>query len=491
MEGDWPHLDVLGRQPGSQQFGQATAPLYDALVIVGPDPKDPTKPTMLPYLATSWEQSPTQIVFKLRNDATCTDGTRVTPSLVKRTADIRFKGTAVTDAFGPGPYTTTADDAAGTFTVAFGTPFSEAIWGFLGYNGLQVVCPAALDNPDMLLDRAAGSGPYVIESSTRGEQLVLKRRDDWKWGPNGITAKDLPERVIFRVVTNETTAANLVLTGGLDVTKVGGLDVSRLLTESSLISTTATSFYNTDLIFSHKSSSPTADIKVREALVSAIDVNAWNQAANAGRGEVSPSFLMPKADCFDPTTAELRIKDPNPEKAKQTLLSAGWTVGPNGKLAKDGKPLSINLLSSNVIGLGSGGEYLASQWEKAGITVVSNILDFPTYVQRFRNSDYDAFTAVIGLDQGNPNRPIGQYTGKPPGNSSYAVYPQIESAIAAGAASVGVERCKQWSIVQKELLKNFVILPLSAPRVHWFSRGISIFAGATTSDVRWMRRAKR
>src|SRR5258708_34889412 len=44
---------------------------YDRLVAVGPTGN------LVPYLATSWTITPTSVTFKLRSDASCSDGTKV------------------------------------------------------------------------------------------------------------------------------------------------------------------------------------------------------------------------------------------------------------------------------------------------------------------------------------------------------------------------------------------------------------------------------
>jgi peptide/nickel transport system substrate-binding protein len=132
LEGDWPHLDVTGRTPGGGiPTDQITSALYDALVLIGPDSQDPTKPKLLPYLATSWDQTPTSITFHLRTDATCPDHTPITASLVKQNADVRLGTPGVATIWDKGPFTTAADDDAHSFTMTFGTPFSDAIYGFL------------------------------------------------------------------------------------------------------------------------------------------------------------------------------------------------------------------------------------------------------------------------------------------------------------------------------------------------------------------------
>jgi peptide/nickel transport system substrate-binding protein len=97
-EGDWPKLDLHGILPGSGSIllRNYVRPFYDTLIVNGPDQKDPTRSTVLPYLATKWDQTPQKIVFTMRKDATCSDGTPVTPSLVKQNMDLRLtKGSSV------------------------------------------------------------------------------------------------------------------------------------------------------------------------------------------------------------------------------------------------------------------------------------------------------------------------------------------------------------------------------------------------------------
>jgi peptide/nickel transport system substrate-binding protein len=344
----------------------------------------------------------------------------------------------------------------------------------------------------MLNDGAAGSGPYQIEEAVHGDHLTMKRRDDWNWGPNGITAKDIPERVIYKVITNETTAANLLLTGGLDVSKVAGVDVARLLADSSLVNKTATSFYNYTVIFSQDPTHPTANAKVREALISGVDINQWNQAANQGRGTISPSFIMPIADCFDPTTQQRRVAEPSPEKTKQILMADGYTPGPDGKLQKNGQPLTIVLVSTTTTGLGNGGEYLAAQWNQAGVTVDARITgDFNTFLQRGAKGDFDVLTTVYPFDQPNPNNALNTFLGAPiPTGSNWtkSSNPAAEAAFAAAEGSVGAERCQHWSDVQQELLKTWSIMPTASPNIYWFGRGIEFFPGASRANVLYYRK---
>lgn len=493
LSGDWPHIDPAPPPgPGGACNIPCTTvafPLYDRLITTGPDPKSPSSNTILPYLATSWTATPTKVTFSLRKDAMCSDGTPVTATVVKNTFERILGPGRNVAAYGGGPFTMDANDTDGTFTLNLQTPFNDAIYAF---TSAAIICPAGLANQDRLGEEAFGSGPYTLEESVHGDHATLKRRDDWKWGPSGVTAKDLPEKLIIRVVPNDTTAANLLLTGGLDIAQINGPDVSRLLGEPSLISHSSTSYDNNPLYFNQDPARPTSDLKVRQALAAAIDRNEFNQAAYQGRGTLSSSFLQPNADCFEPATASLLPTNPSPEKARQMLVDAGWSPGPDGKLQKDGKPLIVALMGVPAVH-GAGPEYIAAQWEKAGVSVdTSGITDFNTWSQRRFKSDFDATLITWPRDLPDPSTSIGTYIGPPPPagvNYGKSVNPEAENAVVAAKKADGPERCAQWSSVQKSMVQHVDILPLSAPQTFFFSRGLEFVPASVNGfEVYFIRR---
>ena len=55
---------------------QMDSVLYDRLLAISADGK------VGPALATSWEATADSAMFKVRNDAVCADGTKLTPSMI-------------------------------------------------------------------------------------------------------------------------------------------------------------------------------------------------------------------------------------------------------------------------------------------------------------------------------------------------------------------------------------------------------------------------
>jgi peptide/nickel transport system substrate-binding protein len=481
--GNWTTLDIQGNAESS---GSTIAnAIYDRLVARGADGK------MIPYLAESWTADASSATFKIRKDATCEDGTPVTPTVVKdsftRLFDPKTPSFNRPRIFGPGPYTLAADDAAGTFKLTIGSPTSDLLAAFSHY-AAGVICPEGLKDPAKLLDDAWGSGPYTLEEAVRGDHATLRIRKDWKWGPNGTTAAHLPEQITIKVVPNATTAANLVLTGGLDLAQITGPDVPRLLAEKSLTVRETHGFQPFPMVFNHQPTRATSDERVREALMTAIDPKAWAQAAFDGRAIVTPSIATPDVPCHDASVASL-VPAMNLDRAASLLKSAGWNLEGN-RLMKDGKQMSVTIISSQTFYQRAAPEYLQAQWNRLGINTIVNDTDQPTFLVNLRSANFDV---VVVAGTGAPpfiSYMMGSMSGPlPPSGSNYGHIndPELESAITKAMASTD---CAGWTTVQRTLLQKKHALPMAAPIWHWFTRGIDMIGTGSYVEFWSLRKAK-
>ena len=459
------------------------ASLYATLVSVQPSGK------IVPYLAKSWVATPTSITFTLRDDATCEDGTKVTPTVVmksyQRLIDMKAKNNLAN--FGQGPFSVSADEQAGTFTFTTQTPDSDLIYGFGDvYPGLQsaIVCPAGYADPkETMNSKAFGAGPYILTDVVHGDHATMKLRPDFTWGPDGLTAKTagVPETVTYKMVVNQSTASNMLLTGGLDAATIQGPDVGRLLTAKQL---THVVIFSNLLNFLHFNETPgkiAADPVIRQALITAIDPAAVNQAETDGRGKLSLSWFLPGSRCYDPATEKLAPK-PSVEAARALLIANGWTFS-GGKLSKDGKPLTVKLTYANWFGPGP--EYIQAQWTQLGATVPAASTPMTTWVSdSYINGNFDASLnqpfAPIPLYAGWKSRLTGTF---PPQGTNWprTADPVLEQEASAAIATTGDESCKHWAGFQEELWKGWHILPLYSAPLDFFTRGIDVSHGITGS----------
>ena len=131
----------------------------------------------------------------------------------------------------PPGITVEADDAARTVTLT-----SEQPVPFFLQNtgaGLFIVCAAGLADRSILAAGTDGTGPFVLEEAVANDHYTYRARDDYAWGPDGATSEvpGFPSEVVLRVVENESTAANLLLSGDVNAAAIGGPDRQRVESE--------------------------------------------------------------------------------------------------------------------------------------------------------------------------------------------------------------------------------------------------------------------
>jgi peptide/nickel transport system substrate-binding protein len=485
---DWQTFDMQVSEIGASPFLTA---FYDRLVGWGKDRK------LVPYLATSWKQTPTQITFKLRQDAKCSDGTPLTTQAVlnsmRRLFLVPKTNNFLLQYFGPGPYSIHANYKQATFSLAVESPYHGLLEGFASV-GTGIVCPAGLAavarDPHALEAAVYGSGPYTLVSAAHADQIVMKLRPDWKWGPNGRTAKQLPDTEVWKVITDDTTAANLLLTGGLDVSIVSGPDVDRLASNRSLTETKAAIFYPTTLLFNQAPGAITNDLNLRKAIGMAVERNAMNQAAYAGSGipTVGFNFLPggPGGTCWNKQWNTLAPKY-DLDKANQLLTTSGYRLVDGKRVTPDGKPITLRIVT--FVGQGSASEYLAGQMQKLGFGVsVGNLLG-GAYVTALFGGSFDiALSSNNGMTT-DPAVTMIYFVGKPlaSGGLNYSnigrEFPQWEQEIVAGQQTLGKEACLHYDKATRVMYDKMLLDPLVAPVTAIFARrGITFDVGPRTLD---------
>ncbi|HET6309888.1 MAG TPA: ABC transporter substrate-binding protein [Candidatus Nitrosotalea sp.] len=471
---DWTNFDI--QVLPSLANTQLVLAAYDRLL-------DYDSGKVVPYLATSWTQTPTSLSLVIRTDAKCSDGTPVTPTVIansfKRLIDPSTKFRNSSQLFGTGPYTVAADDAAHTFTFTTSLPFSNLLYGFTD-PATAIICPAGLVNPSALQTGMYGSGPYTLTSAVHNDRLEFSLRSDWAWGPKGVTAKTpgMPGKLVYKIVADETTAANLLQTGGLTLAMIAGPDIPRLIADKTLAHAQAPVSTSQIMVFNQAPGHVTVDQTVREALMTAIDPSAYCKAANSGYCVPTTSYLAKSALCFDPKTASMLPK-PDIAAAKAILTKAGYTAV-NGVMTKDGKPLTINLLGGTF--QNSGPDYLLAQFQSLGANVVFTKVDFAAYAANLQGAKFTwdvtvaALTSAASFSPLPSNFAVPFMSGKTLPEGGRNIYwirdPVIEDLVGKALATTGTGLCPAWAAVQERYLAQHDFLPLGSAVDQWFSRNV-------------------
>jgi peptide/nickel transport system substrate-binding protein len=466
--GDWPTLNPYATNGNINSIIVDTG-IYDRLVALSEDGK-----TAVPYLATKWTATPTELVFTIRPGVTCSDGTPLGPAEVAKSLQFLSTQSENKLLLGPGPYTITNDDS--TVTIKLGSPFSDALLDFTSPHA-SIICPAEIP----LIQagnslQAVGSGPYTITQAVHGDHMTMAPRSEWTWGPNGESAKKpgFPSEVTLRVVGNDTTAANEILTGQLDVGSVTGPDVNRLKAKKSLLYSQYGGSYLSELVFNPKVD-VLQDVKVREAISRAIDTKAFMQADTGGFGVTSPSMLAPGAQCYDANVAKL-VPSPSVSEAQKILQADGYTLS-NGQIMKDGKQLTLRLLSTTANFSTAATEYLAATLGKVGIATPVTNVNAAAYGPALTGGNFDIGVGFLSGGGPAPGNYILYMTGPSfahGGGNSGLDDPEVDALVTAAFAASGSAQCPAWAKVQEKVIQNHDTVPLDQQTKQYFSNGVQM-----------------
>lgn len=315
---------------------------------------------LVPLLAESWENTePTKWVFKLRKGVKFHDGSPFTADDVifswKRSmtpgSDMKGYGAKASDI-------KKIDDHTIEVTTPTPNPILPREWTFLYImskswsekNKTTEATNIKGDNQGNYANlHANGTGPFMLVERQPDVKTTLKRFDGY-WDKNIKTNVD---EVVFQPITQEATRVAALISGEMDIVQpVPVQDWQRLedapgvkpLTEPEA----RTVFIGMDqhrdeLLYSNiKGKNPFKDIRVREAVVRAVDIEAINKKIMRGAAKPLGSLVATAVNGYDDSYGA--PYKPDPEKSKKLLAEAGYPDGftvtldcPNDRYVNDEK----------------------------------------------------------------------------------------------------------------------------------------------------------
>ncbi|MGV9778908.1 ABC transporter substrate-binding protein [Streptosporangium sp. NPDC003464] len=431
---------------------------YDTLVQITPDGK------IVSGLAEKWDVKPDSVTFTLRKDVTCSDGSKLTPADVAANVDhITDPATKspVNGVLVPTGMKAEADDAAGTVTLSTPKPFSFILESS---TQLFVVCGKGVKDRSVVARATSGSGPYTLTEAVPSDHYTFQVRKDYVWGPDGATTKEpgLPAKIVMKVVPNEQTAANLLISGGLNGAAVLGADRARLEATPG-ITKIIKGMGNGQFFYHQGDDRPGKDPAVRKALTQAVNLKELAGIATGGTGRPATGLVMDPRPCQgDTVTGHVPAFDE--AAAAAALDAAGWKTGADGIRAKDGRKLTLRLVYATTKGTGveAAAEYLSAAWKKAGADVTLNgIIDAKLSETLNATQDWDVIWLPIGAPF--PSQLVGFLSGPaaPKGaNFAHLANTRYEKAVAEAVLKPGEEGCKLWREAESALFDNADLVPV-------------------------------
>jgi peptide/nickel transport system substrate-binding protein len=466
-----PHFTSLSVTLAADRF------LYDTLTNID------EKGGMVAGLADKWTGTTTKATFTLRKGITCSDGTPLTAGDVA--ANINFVGdpkNASTRAgvFVPAGAKATADDAAGTVSVTSATPDA-----FLTRNlgGLQIVCHRGMKNRGLLKQSADGTGMYTLTEAVSGDHYTLTRRKDYAWGPGAWTTGQhgLPDRVVLKIVSSETTAANLLLSRQVNAVTLVGPDVKRL--RAAKMFERDASLPLGELWFNQKPGFPGADEAVRRALVQALDLGQLGQVLTSGTGRPATGLVAPGMGPCNQNTIGSSLPAHDLNAARSALDAAGWTAGAGGVRAKAGRKLSVALYYPTGTGQGmqAGAELMQKIWKGIGVDATLKGVTSTETGTQIAGGQAAWTAAILPLGVTLPSEAVSFLSGPtPPAGNNFAGIKNAEytAGVKAASAMVGTDGCGKWAAAETALYRHVDLVPFVDSVLPTFAQGARFELGA-------------
>lgn len=343
----------------------------------------------VPVLAESWDLSADglALTYHLRHDVTWSDGVPTTAADVVFTFE-RARDPKVPFANRSRLRLIESCTAPDEWTVVF--RFSERSWEPVFTTGFPVVPEHLLkDVPPEQMDSCAfdrapvGNGPWTLHEWVRAERVVFAANDACALG------RPVYDRVVFRIIPEETTLRTELLTGGVDVYDRHPNKWYREDSQRPDLRFTRMSDKGYVYIGWNQKNPRFQDPRVRRALTLATDRQGILTAFRGGFGEVSAQPLFAGHPDYDPDLKPLPF---DPDSAARLLDEAGWTGrDPDGVRTRDGTRLEFTymLIAANEIS-----EEISTmtqaEYRKLGIGVTSESYEWTVYIQRLREKRFDA-----------------------------------------------------------------------------------------------------
>lgn len=351
-------------------------------------------------------------VFHLREGVTFSDGTPLTARDVKASVE---RGQALKWSLAPLFTAVEAIEATDDRTVTFRT--SEPLGTLPSSLSLVFIGPADRVDDPAYWELPVGTGPFVFESFTPDDRVVLRRNDAYR-GPEKATL----DRV--EIVSIPETAARITAlrTGEVDVLQSIPPDqVSEVEGQPDIDYGSGPSFQYYFTWF-NASRPPFDDVRVRQAMWHALDLEAiigdlFGDTASVARAPITQ-------DVFG--APQLQPYAHDPQRARALLAEAGHASGLRVSMQwpREGGP-NIRALAQAMV----------SAWAEVGVTVEPLEKERPQWLQDLNAKNFDLNLQTNTTGTGDADFTLGRLYTCAAGRTGYC-NPELDRLLLGARASL-------------------------------------------------------
>lgn len=391
--------DILTLDPHAQNEGltiAASSYVYEPLIQYDQEFN------LAPGLATTWEQvTPTLWRFTLREGVTFHDGTPFTADDVAFSIERALAPTSNFKAYVNG---IKQARATGEYTVEIETDGPNPVllrqltnvfimnrdWAEKN----NAAAPQDFSNNEETHSarHTNGTGPYVLKNREVDVRTVFEENPDW-WNKDAKIGN--VTEIIYTPIKQNATRTAALLSGEIDfVLDPAAQDLDRIRQQAKVVEGNEyrTIYIGLDqkspeLKYSTvKGKNPFADVRVREALYRAIDVETLKKAIMRGLSAPTGTMIAPQVHGW---TEELAERVPyDTDKAKQLLKEAGY---------EDGFGVTLDCPNNRYINDEAICQAVVGMWARIGVDAKLNSMPRATYFPKVQSYDTSAYLFGWGV----------------------------------------------------------------------------------------------
>jgi peptide/nickel transport system substrate-binding protein len=333
-----------------------------------------------PQLATSWNQtSPTTWEFKLRDGVKFHNGQPMTANEVKFSLDRAAKLNAQNRQLMDYQSSRVIDNLTIEITTNKPNPILPEA---LHYPNMAIIHPDSLDAQETFV-KPIGTGPMVFDSFDQQTRTFTVKKNPNYWGGQvnleGMVITGIPDSNARALAIEKGEVDFTVDVPMNEVKRIDALDGVNVETDLT------PRVYRMVVNFNH---TPLQDKRVRQAISLAINRTDIVNDVLYGVGAPAKGIFIPQMEW---SNKNLDVLPYDPEKAKALLAEAGYKdTNGDGIVEKDGKPLTIDLVSAQERpGLPPMSEAIGSSLKKIGIDAKVEIMASAASTDRQKAGSYD------------------------------------------------------------------------------------------------------
>ena len=404
------------------------------------------KVDLAPMLAESWEISDdgTVYTFNIRQGVNFHDGTPLNAEAVK----INFErimdpdlGAVFFPIFSNIESIETPDEF--TVVITLGAPDINFLNSLIAY-GTAIYSPDALENGDIDVE-PVGTGPFKIVSFAPDHQVFERNDDYWNGAPylEGVDVKVVPDP-ISRVFELEAGTSDVIMW-------VPETEIARII-EQGFNMQSEPGQNHTGIVL-NTANPPLDDIRVRQAILHALDPSALMEPVWVGRAVVAQTGIPEASWAFN---SDAPTYDYDPDKAAALLEEAGWVVGDQGGIReKDGELLELYFPVGSDLPRPSVALIVQDQLRKVGIKTDVSVIETFSFYDQVYNCDHDITywsNSFLTLD---PAEFYQDFHSAQTRNAWCYSDPEMDELLVTGQALTDVEeRTEIYSRVQEKILED-------------------------------------